>query len=152
MDVIGIVQMFLRRLELARAAGIRPLVVLESPYGGNVKENETYARACMLECLQNGEVPIASHLLYTQVLNDTDPEQRAQGIRAGWEWMSVAERVVVYVDYGISPGVSDAIAWARKWNFPIVFRLLGEGDVEGDMRERWLRLAEAAVRNRGATS
>lgn len=55
------------------------LVLLESPYAGNVELNVTYARACMRDCLKRGEAPFASHLLYTQpgVLDDLVPNERA---------------------------------------------------------------------------
>lgn len=49
------------------------LVIVESPYAGNVEESLTYGRACLAYCLRNGMAPYASHLLYTQegVLDDT---------------------------------------------------------------------------------
>lgn len=42
------------------------LVILESPYAGNIEKNVAYARACVRDSLSRGEAPIASHLLYTQ--------------------------------------------------------------------------------------
>jgi hypothetical protein len=42
------------------------LVIIESPYAGEVEANVAYARACMRDSLGHGEAPIASHLLYTQ--------------------------------------------------------------------------------------
>lgn len=66
------------------------LVIIESPYAGPTPEavaaNVAYARACLLDSLRRGEAPIASHLLYTQVLNDLIPEERALGIAAGLAW------------------------------------------------------------------
>ena len=41
-------------------------VIFESPYAGNVEENVAYARAAVRDSLLRGELPIASHLLYTQ--------------------------------------------------------------------------------------
>ena len=75
----------------------RKRVVLESPYAGNVEDNVLYARRAMKDSLSRGEAPIASHLLYTQagVLNDLDRDQRATGIQAGYEWLRVAEGMVV---------------------------------------------------------
>lgn len=40
------------------------LVVVESPYAGDVKRNEEYARRAMADCLARGEAPFASHLLW----------------------------------------------------------------------------------------
>jgi hypothetical protein len=54
------------------------LVVLESPYAGDVDANVEYARACVRDALQRGDAPIASHLLYTQpgILRDEVPAER----------------------------------------------------------------------------
>jgi hypothetical protein len=84
-------------------------VIIESPYAGDIKRNEQYARECMLDSLRRGEAPFLSHLLYTQVLDDTDPEQRETGIEAGLAWQDQADAVVGYIDYGISPGMELAL-------------------------------------------
>lgn len=70
------------------------LVILESPFAGNIVENITYGRMALRDCLLKGEAPIASHLLYTQsgVLNDDIPEERQLGINAGLEWGKVADK------------------------------------------------------------
>lgn len=102
------------------------LVLLESPYAGDVVLNRRYARACMRDCLLRGEAPFASHLLYTQrgVLDDLLPDERALGIAAGLEWGSVAERTVVYTDLGVSPGMKLGIERARAVGRPIDMRKL----------------------------
>ena len=38
------------------------------------------ARRAMLDCLKRGEAPFASHLLYTQALDDSDAAHRKLGI------------------------------------------------------------------------
>ncbi|MBD3762627.1 hypothetical protein [Rhizorhabdus sp.] len=83
------------------------LVILESPYAGEVERNVAYARAALADCLRRGEAPIASHLLYTQpgVLDDDKPEERALGIEAGLQWGRVAEAAVFYDDLGWSRGM-----------------------------------------------
>ncbi len=83
-------------------------VIVESPYSGEVARNEVYARLALLDCLARGESPYASHLLLTQVLDDTDPIQRDLGIRAGFAWREGATRVF-YVDFGWSTGMLKAV-------------------------------------------
>lgn len=92
------------------------LVILESPYAGDVERNVHYARACMAHCLALGEAPMASHLLYTQpgVLDDSDPDERDRGIRAGFAWREVADATVVYRDLGISSGMAAGIEQANR--------------------------------------
>lgn len=95
------------------------LVILESPYAGNVEENVAYAREALKDSLARGEAPLASHLLYTQVLNDRNPEERQQGIQAGLEWLFKAEAMVVYTDLGLSPGMVEAIKKAEWLKIPV---------------------------------
>ena len=89
-------------------------VIIESPYAGDVAANLIYARDCLLDSLRRGEAPFASHLLYPQVLNDHDPEERRQGIDGQLAWLQVADMVAVYVDRGISSGMKEAIAEAER--------------------------------------
>lgn len=88
-------------------------VIIESPYAGDVEENLKYARACLIDSLKRGEAPIASHLLYPQVLNDEDPAARTKGIEVGLEvglaWLDVADLHVFYVDKGFSKGMLKAL-------------------------------------------
>jgi len=89
------------------------LVILESPYAGNITANLAYARAAMLDSLRRGEAPFASHLLYTQLLDDSNPTERTLGIKAGQAWLLRAEAVAVYQDLGISPGMKIGIQLAE---------------------------------------
>ena len=102
------------------------LVILESPYAGDIEKNIEYARACMADCLHRGEAPFASHLLYTQpgVLKDEVPEERKLGIEAGFEWRKVAKLTVVYTDMGISSGMKWGIKNSEKLGIPIEYRSL----------------------------
>ncbi len=102
------------------------LVVMESPYKGDVERNVKYARQCMLDCLGRGESVIAGHLLYTQVWDDANPAQRAAGIKAHLAWVRRADMVVVYEDYGISEGMQLAIDLAKASGVPIEYRGIAE--------------------------
>jgi hypothetical protein len=100
------------------------LVILESPYAGNIAFHEAYARACIRDCLQKGEAPIASHLLYTQpgILRDELPDERQWGIDAGLAWLKVAESSVIYVDFGFTDGMKEGENEARKAGVHIQYR------------------------------
>lgn len=101
-------------------------VIVESPYAGDIEQNVQYARLAMRDCLERGEAPYASHLLYTQVLDDTVPAEREQGIAAGLAWQPVADVVVVYTDLGITFGMQRAIDQACV---PVEYRSLRDGDM-----------------------
>ena len=102
------------------------LVVIESPYAGDVDANAEYARACLADCLRRGEAPFASHLLYTQpgVLDDDKPEERALGMQAGFAWGRAAVMTAVYYDRGVSSGMLLGIQRAHQEQRPVVWRRL----------------------------
>ncbi len=102
------------------------LVVVESPYAGDIEINERYARECLSDCLNRGEAPFASHLIYTQpgVLDDTIPEEREHGIQAGFAWGQAASLTAVYTDRGTSRGMQYGIDAAKEAGRPVEFRTL----------------------------
>lgn len=102
------------------------LVIIESPYAGDVERNVRYARACVRDSLLRGEAPIASHLLYTQegVLDDNVPTERQHGIDAGLAWRRFAEASIVYTDLGLSKGMQYGIDAAANAGVPIEYRTL----------------------------
>lgn len=105
---------------------MREIVIIESPFAGNIKNNLAYVRAAMKDCLERGEAPYASHALYTQegVLNDNIKEEREQGIEAGFAFRRVASRTVVYEDLGISQGMRYGIQHSTGVGVPVEYRTL----------------------------
>lgn len=106
------------------------LVIIESPFAGNVKKNTAYAKKCMRDCLERGEAPFASHLLYTQCLDDNKPAERVTGIEAGLAWGKMAAKTVVYTDRGISPGMEIGINRAIREGRKVEYRSL-KGEKNG---------------------
>lgn len=105
------------------------LVVIESPFAGDIDRNLRYLRACMADCLRRGEAPFASHALYTQpgVLDDGDTAQRKLGMDAGFAWREMAEATVVYTDLGVSRGMLAGIKHAQTVaDHTIEYRELGD--------------------------
>jgi len=102
------------------------LVIIESPYAGDIEANVSYARACVRDSLLRGEAPIASHLLYTQpgILRDEVPGERQHGIDAGLAWRAVAQASVVYTDRGITPGMELGIERAKTAGLAVEYRSL----------------------------
>lgn len=102
-------------------------VIVESPYSGDVERNVAYARICVLDCLGRGEAPIASHLLFPGILDDDRPAERELGILAGQAWIGVADLVILYIDYGITPGMEQAMRRASKEGVTVEYRrILGQ--------------------------
>ena len=113
-------------LEVQRSTDTR-IVIVETPYAGNVDRNVVYAKAAMLDCLERNEWPFASHLLYPQVLDDTNPDERAMGIQAGFgiaAALGYQAKRVVYYDLGVSAGMRSGIEHAALNHQEIEFRSL----------------------------
>jgi hypothetical protein len=105
-------------------------VIVESPYAGNFWQrylNRRYARACLRDCILRDEAGFASHLLYTQVLNDGKRLERRLGMEAGHEWLFVAHICAVYVDRGISEGMLQGIKAADAAGVHVEYRALDPG-------------------------
>jgi hypothetical protein len=104
----------------------KPLVIIESPYAGDVVRNERYAKLCMKDSFDRGEVPFVSHLLYTLVLDDTNIQERKLGMEAGFEILRRSDYSAVYNDYGISKGMEEGIKIAEELGHRIEYRKVGK--------------------------
>jgi len=120
-------------LNRAYRRNLPELVIVESPYQGDIDTHIEYARRAMQDSLCKDEAPILSHLLYTQdptrgFLDDNEGGliSRDVGIAAGYAWWFAAERVVFYMDYGMSPGMEKAWSRALDFNVPVMRRWIGK--------------------------
>lgn len=100
------------------------LVVLESPYSGDVVSNKAYLQECIRDCVRRGESPYASHQMLTEAFNDLDPHERALGITVGFAWRRVAAITVFYVDRGWSRGMRLALDDCESNGLPYEERTL----------------------------
>jgi len=102
-------------------------VIVESPFAGGFS-NVRYSRECLRDCLDRGESPFASHLLYTQkgVLNDAVPDERKRGIEAANGWLEVADYVAVYMDLGVTNGMLLGVIKAARLNKQFRLRWIRE--------------------------
>jgi hypothetical protein len=100
------------------------LVILESPFAGEINANVAYARRAAHDCALRNESVAASHLLFTQFLNDRDPVERGLGIKLGLAWRRVADYSVFYTDRGWSSGMIDAFDSAVREGRHFRFRAL----------------------------
>lgn len=105
-------------------------VQLESPFSGDLDRNMRYARRAMRDSLDRWEAPFLSHLLYTQVLDDNDPNDREFGMACGWAWLLQCSYAVFYIDYGMSSGMERALEICQELDIPTVFRYIGKNAQE----------------------
>lgn len=100
-------------------------VILLSPFAGDIAANLRYAKRAMLHAIKCGDAPIASHLLYPQVLDDSITDQRRTGISCERAWLVQTQAVVAYIDLGISPGMVETINLANLLGIPVEQRRIG---------------------------
>jgi hypothetical protein len=113
---------------------MRKRVIIESPLGSRsdgsrctaeeMAENEAYLDRCVIDSLERGEAPFASHGFYPRVLDDATLSERHMGMEAGFAWGKAAELIAVYVDRGITPGMRDGIKKHETSGIPVVKRYL----------------------------
>jgi hypothetical protein len=109
---------------------MRHCIVL-SPYSGTTTEASQYARyrdECLEELLRAGYAPFASHAIYPQVLDDSNPEERELGMKAGCAVYAAMLPCPVFVgdDHGISTGMAQEIAWFESRDCrTVLYRTLG---------------------------
>ncbi len=104
-------------------------VIFESPFAGDMATNSEYAASCIVKLMLAEHVaPMASHLLYTRMLNDNDPKEREIGIDAGLEYGRHAQRTIIAVDRGLSTGMKYGIKNAESANRPLSFMTISPND------------------------
>lgn len=98
-------------------------VIIESPYRGDVQRNMAYLKLAMLDSINRGEAPSASHKLYTDILNDEDEAQRQLGLNLGFAWLQAADLVAFYTDYGLSSGMLACLEDLRTFRFRVPYEM-----------------------------
>jgi hypothetical protein len=92
----------------------RRRIYVASKYAGNVEANVAAAIGYCRRVIDEGHMPIASHLLYCQILNDNDPEERELGLMFGLALLRLCDEVWVFGT--VSPGVAQEIEEAKRLN------------------------------------
>jgi hypothetical protein len=89
-----------------------------SPFAGDVKGNTIRAIRYMRFAIACGAIPFAPHLLYPQVLDETDPSERELGLYFGMTWLGKCDELWVF-GREISSGMSREISKAKIRSIPI---------------------------------
>jgi len=99
----------------------RPIVMVESPYSGDVENNLHYLRRAMRDCIFRGEIPFATHAFGPQFLDDTIPGERELGIVLG-QYLIEPDFIAFYLDRGWSHGMREAECYYKELSFPTEYR------------------------------
>jgi len=101
-----------------KAKRYRPLIYICSPLTGDIERNTRRARGYCRFAVDAGVIPIAPHLLFTQFLDDRDPEQRSLGMLFALVLLGKCDAIWVFGD-NVSKGMSAEIAKAKCRRMPI---------------------------------
>lgn len=91
----------------------REKVYVVSKYAGNVNVNVSNAIRYCRFVIDRGYLPVASHLLYPQILDDNDPDGRLLGTMFGLALLAICKEVWVFGGE-LSPGMRRELAEAKS--------------------------------------
>ena len=100
-------------------------IYVASPCAGNIEGNVAAAIRYCQSVIDQGHMPIASHLLYPQMLDDNNPDEREMGLMFGLALLAVCDEVWVFGE--VSAGVAREVAEAKRLKKRI--RYFEEADV-----------------------
>lgn len=96
----------------------RPLVYVASAYSGDVTTNTEKAKQYCRFAMEQGQIPLAPHLMFPQFMNDDDPAERELAIFMDVILLGKCDELWVFGD-SISEGMSVEIEVAKKRRQPI---------------------------------
>lgn len=96
----------------------RPLVYVASAYSGDVATNTEKTKQYCSFALQQGQIPLAPHLMFPQFMNDDDPVERELAIFMDVILLGKCDELWVFGDR-VTEGMKVEIDVARKRRQPI---------------------------------
>ena len=117
------------RMEQRRrfAAKNRRKIYVASKYAGDIQTNLENAIWACRYVIDKGYMPVASHLLYPQILNDNLPRERELGLMFGLALLAVCDEVWVFMANGeVSSGMEREIEEAKRLGIPVRKMEMGE--------------------------
>ena len=98
----------------------RKKIYVASRYAGNIPVNIENTVCCCQYVISCGGIPVASHLIYPQMLNDNDHDERELGIAMGLALLALCDEVWIFRDSeGLSAGMRTEEQAARKLRKPV---------------------------------
>ncbi|MHB1654399.1 MAG: DUF7768 domain-containing protein [Desulfitobacteriaceae bacterium] len=93
------------------------VVYICSPLRGDIERNIRKAQGYCRFAVTQGVVPLAPHMIFTQLLDDEIPEERAQGLLMGLELLKHCSEVYVF-GHRVSDGMQSEINAANQLGYP----------------------------------
>ena len=129
--MVEINSIFSYSLYMEKSGNKREIVVIESPFAGDIAKNREYLRLALRDSILNhNEAPIASHEFYTRALDADNDLERKAGIETGFALGKMATKTVIYEDLGISSGMKLGIKDAEESNRTIEYRKIDQDTLD----------------------
>lgn len=97
----------------------RRKIYVASKYAGDVDTNTKAAVDYCRKVIDAGHMPVASHLMYPQILNDNNPAERELGLMFGLALLKICDEVWVFGP--VSPGMAQEIEEAKRLNKKVIY-------------------------------
>jgi hypothetical protein len=91
----------------------KPLVYVASAYSGDIKANKEKTKRYCRFALEQGQIPLAPHLMFPLFMNDEDPEERELAIFMDVILLGKCDELWVFGDH-LSEGMKTEIDVAKK--------------------------------------
>lgn len=98
----------------------RPKVYIVSRYAGDVENNVASAIRYCRFAINKKKMPIAAHLLYPQIVDDNNPDEREIGTMYGLALLALCDEVWCFGET-LSPGMEQEIKEAKRLGKPIKY-------------------------------
>ena len=95
----------------------RPLIFVCSPYRGDTETNVQNARRYCRLVVEQGGIPFAPHLLFTQFLDEDKAAERRRGLRMGAEMLKLCDELWAFGEP--TEGMEMEIAQAERLGVPV---------------------------------
>lgn len=116
-------------LPITNRVANRKCVIIESPYASEdtamMQRHVNYAKYAFKDSMSRGEAPMAGFILYGQMMNDRQKIDHDIALVVHLSWIPKCDLLVVYADYGISPGMQAAINTAKIKMVKTEYRIIG---------------------------
>jgi len=106
-------------------------IVIETPFLGlypRTFQHFKYCRACLRDSLSRGEAPLPSFifLMFDGLVDVKDVKSRKGAALAANTWTDIAQKLVIYIDLGITDAMKDRIRSAKDLDQVVEYRKLGD--------------------------
>lgn len=95
-------------------------VFICSPLRGDVIKNIANAKKYCRKAVQDGLLPIAPHVYFTQFLDDEIENERKQGIAAGLQLLDQCDEIWVFGNP--TEGMKQEIGHATERGIPVIYK------------------------------